>query len=804
MHAVLCVLIAIAVAVAPRASAQATRGTISGSVIDARTGASLPHATATLTPADGLGVLLDARGTTSSFAIARTVTTSVDGTYRFADLPIGAYHLRIQRLGYEPATIDVRLGDTGTSPLSIGLIVLPVRLRAVEVRAHDSSTAAGEQSTGSIEDARLAAAHARQRTFLSTDARELTLADIAESATLGGSDVLRSLLRLPGVTPLDDWSAKLWVRGNRWDHNRTYFDGLPLFDPLGVLGRTSGVSADAIGGAFLHPGVRPVSLGGDGATRIDLRSRPASVGGAWRGSAELSPFGASGAIERTLADTSAGILVTAHRSLGAWLPRDLFSEALAGRSYFDEQATARGDIDLGDGKRIEASGLFTRDARTLANEPDGDETNQVWRNGVSRVTFSSPVGPFVTSHTVGISQFASSSDRYVAQSPTDPVMTIPVTSSVEYVTVGGQIGSRAATRDASTVGYDLIMQRTSIHGTQQTLVTNPVVRRGELDYGAVWADRRNALGSVTLENGVRLDVGGGHGLDALRPAASTQAVVVVSPNTRLSIGASRVHEYIQGVDLPLVGQSQTLPTSWLTSGNDVPVMAVDNAMAGIEQWMGTAVLMAANVYVRHTVGDIADDPTPGPLFGRPLFVEATESAHGIEVSARKLIGRSTGLIAYSYGSATMHANGLSFPASADRTHSFDATMSLHLGSVNLGGAYTLASGAPYTRTVPAAALGQPGGSQILVREAPNAQRLPAYSSLDVSVDYARVIGGVALGAFGGMQNLLGRKNSTWYEISGYCENGQSQPVVSPQCANHDVLEAPVKRSLTVGLRLVVR
>src|SRR5262249_47207593 len=152
--------------------------------------------------------------------------------------------------------------------------------------------------------------------------------------------------------------------------------------------------------AFLHPGVRPVSLGGEGATRIDLRSRPASGGGAWRGSAEVSQFGASGSLERRFADTTAGILVTAHRSLGQWLPQDMFSEALAGRTYFDEQAAARGDIDLGGGKRIETSGLFSRDARTLANEPDGNETNQVWRNGVGRLTFSSPLGQLVTSHTV--------------------------------------------------------------------------------------------------------------------------------------------------------------------------------------------------------------------------------------------------------------------------------------------------------------------------------------------------------------------------------------------------------------------
>jgi len=797
--------------------AQAAAGTISGSVIDARTAAPLAHATATLTSADGNALLLDARG--ASFTLARTVTTSAEGTYRFTDLPIGAYHLRIQRLGYEPATIDVRLGDTGTSPVSIGLIVLPVRLRAVEVRAHDSTAIAGDQRGAVAEDPRLAAVHARQQAFLSTDARELTPADVAESATIGGSDVLRSLQRLPGVTPFDDWSAKLWVRGNRWDHNRVYYDNLPLFDPLGVLGRVSGVNADAIGGAFLHPGVRPVSLGGDGATRIDLRTRPASGAGAWRGSAELTQFGASGAIERATADTSAGFLMTAHHSLGQWLPTD---DALAGRSYRDEEATARGDLDLDGGKRLETSGLLTRDARIFPNEPDGNDINQEWRNAVGRVTFSAPFGPVVTSHHIGISHFSSSSDRYFsADSAPEPIDVLqphsiksrPVSSSVDYVTVGGQLAPRSPSPDLTTLGYDVILLHTKLEGTQENVVLGDTAvalarRATELTYGSVWVNRRTELGNgVTLENGGRLDIGGGHRLDAVRPSGSTQAAFALSPSVRVSVGASRVYQYIQGLELPIIGQGQTQPSSYLASGDDVPLMTVDNAMAGVERWVRPDVLVAGNVYVRRTTGAITDDPTPGSLSRRPLFVDATESASGIELSARKLMGRATGLVSYSFGSATMHSQGLSFPAPASRTHALDAALSLHVGSFNVGGAYTFTSGAPYTRSVTGAAAAQPGvpnNPQTVIREAPNAQRLPNYSSLDASVDYTRVIGAVTIVGFAGAQNLLGRKNATWYEISGYCENGQTQLVASPQCANNDVLSAPVKFAPTVGLRLVVR
>ena len=792
-----------------QASSGPPPGTISGSVIDATTSAPLARATVTLTSPDGL--LVDPRAGSSPLSLARTVTTSGAGAYRFNDLAIGSYRLRIQRVGYEPATIDVRLGETGSSPVSIGLVVLPVRLRAMEVRAHDSRASASDPSFPVGDDSRVAAARARQQAFLSTDARELTSADVAESATLGGSDVFRSMQRLPGVTQLDDWSAELWVRGNRWDHNRVYFDDLPLFDPLGVLGRTSGVSANAIGGAFLHPGVRPVSLGGEGATRIDLRSRPASTNGDWRGSAELTQFAASMAIENERADGSAGLLETAQHSLGGWVPRDaFFNEALGGRWFSDAQVTLRADADLGDGKRIVTSGLYTRDTR-LSHSDAGDQETQDWRNMAERVTFAAPIGSVATSHTIGFSHYTSSTSRFFALSP-DTVIASPAVSSVDYLALSGRLDPPRSRSDAATLGYDLIVQRSSLAGTHESPFwldsSQTFTRRsGALTYGSGWIDNRSSLGDrVTLEDGLRVDVGGGHGLDAVRLAGSAQALLALSANTRLSAGASRAHQYVQGVDLPLVGQGQTAPTSWLTAGGDVPVMAVDNAMAGIEQWVGTGTLVTANAYLRHTAGAIADDPAPGSLIHRPLFVDASESAHGVELSARQLIGRVTGFLDYSYSRATMTARGSTFTAPADRTHALNAGAFVHLGGFNLGTAYTLTSGAPYTRVVVTTTTNQvpSNGYQTAVREAPNALRLPNYASLDLSIDYRRTIrDNVVLIGFAGVQNAFDRRNATWYELSGFCDTGGAF-VAGPQCRDHDVLQAPVKRAPTIGLRLVVR
>jgi hypothetical protein len=495
---------------AQQAGAGAT-GTISGSVIDAMSSAPIARASVTLTPGEGLGVLSNARLQPSSVLLAHTVTTSPAGTYRFTDLPIGVYQLYVQRIGYAPATLEVRLGDTGTSPLSIGLVVVPVRLRAVEIHATDAKDATDVRLGAMTDDARVAAARARQQAYLSTDARELTTADVSESATLGGTDVLRSLQRLPGVTQLDDWSAKLWVRGNRWDHNRIYFDDLPLFDPLGALGQTSGVNADAIGGAFLHPGVRPVTLGGEGATRIDLRSRPAGGTGAWRGSAELSRFGASGALEHEREDSSAGFVVTAQHTLGDWLPNGLLSVGLGDRAVSDAQMTARGDVDLGNGRRLEASSLVSSDAHLwrLSAGP----SSQGWGNMAGRVTFRAPVGALAISHTLGVSHFATHADRWFARPAVDTAKTfngvenLPVTSSVDYFTLGGRVSAKTSTRDPLVVGYDLIAQHSSFGGPREAiywgdLTTEHASRRDGLAYGSVWADRRMELGDrASIETG---------------------------------------------------------------------------------------------------------------------------------------------------------------------------------------------------------------------------------------------------------------------------------------------------------------
>jgi hypothetical protein len=786
------------------AIADAQSGTISGSVVDASTLSSLARVAVSLTPANGEGLLSSPRDA-SPFGFARTTLTGARGEYQFADLPIGTYRLYIRRVGYLPTSIEVQLGEAAATSVSVGLVVAPIRLRAVEVRGVYEAAETREGDASVREAARAEAARARQREFLSTDTRELTHGDIDDAATTGGRDVLRALQRLPGVSQFDDWSAKIWIRGSTWEQSRLYYDGLPLFDPLAALGRTSGVSADAIGGAFLHPGVRPVSIGGEGAARVDLRSLSAMGHSKPWTSVELSRLGASATVARERADSTAGFILSAQHTLHPWFGQGEFFENTFGSAAFsDGQLAWRSDARLDARSHLETSALLTRDRRR------NQGFDQEWGNVLGRVTLRALLGPVATAHTVGVSRFSSSATRWwTYQADLSSPSTVgaqSVTSDVDYVTFGER--ALLATAAGTTQGgYDLIAQQAHLRGPRQVQFWGNVsldtfTRRGRLAYSSVWAEHRLPLGDrAVIDGGVRLDLGGRNGLDRVRPQGSLQSRITLAPGTLLSFGASRTRQYVQGTPLPDVAGTTT-PTLWMMSGADVPAAVIDNAMTGIERWIGSDVLIAANAYARRTRGSIAPDPIPGLLIEtRPIFVSANESAHGLEISARKLAGRMTGLVAYSYGKATTNALERSFPSTADRTHAFDATTRVRFGSVGVGGAYTLTSGAPFTRititpvtpTVP---------MNRFIHGEPNAQRLPAFSSFDLSLDYTRRVRAVTFSGFATIQNLFNRTNSTWYVLSGFCSDDFTAPNNSGACAGNDFLDSPVKLLPTFGVRAV--
>src|SRR5437667_2431690 len=264
-----------------------------------------------------------------------------------------------------PASLEIDLRGDSPFRVSVGLVVVPIALEAVDVAgASPAPIAIPRADADAAGRARLMAEEDRRGRFLASDTRALTGADLTEAVTLGETDLFRALQRLPGVATRDDFTAELWTRGGRWTDTRVTFDGLPLFSPVHVAGVFAGVDPDAVGSAFFHPGVRPAASGEGAAATLDLRSRPAMEPGL-HGLAELSVVSARAALEHGPNGAGIGWMLAARRSyldLAADLLAALKSDSTIAVPYSFTDLAGRLDISLGGARALEVSGLSAADA----------------------------------------------------------------------------------------------------------------------------------------------------------------------------------------------------------------------------------------------------------------------------------------------------------------------------------------------------------------------------------------------------------------------------------------------------------
>jgi hypothetical protein len=790
-------LLASAATAVAQSSASAVRrggvsGGVSGAVLDGRTGTAVEGATVVLQP-EVVGAFPAGPASGSAFAASsRTIVTGTDGGYRFDELPSGVYRLYVSRFGYRPWSLSVELRGSGVAPVAVALEPEPIPLRPVRSRgyargSYESADAFGTQAGL----ARMLAADLRRMKYLTTDARELTHADVIEAVTLGEPDVLRALQRLPGVTTRSDYTAELWTRGAPWSHTRVYYDGVPLYNPLHALGVLSGVGSSAIGAVWFHPGVRSAAIGEGAAGVVDLQSRRGSGGGELNMNADVSLLSAGLALDQRVLDGRAGWMLSGRHAYLDWIT-DLAHRATSRDDvrfpyHFSEVA---GNVDawLGERSSIDASWLWERDYLSSVRDDGVEPLRAEWGNIVARASFNARIGRLNTRHTAALSWH----DAVVSPQTAREYVGVPITiglrregdTNVGYQGVTATIWPEPASAagPAWSLGYGFEQQEVRYYGPQALPIPRyaftpatgeeavRVTWRGALQMGSLWAERLWSAGeTMGVRTGLRAEVG-----DAPREAGRLRLAPRLSvrytpiPEVALSAGASRVWQYVQSV-APGGMYLASLATTdvWILADEGTPALRADIATVGIETWLAPGRAVSLNTYVRQSTGYATPDPRPGRVYDRPSYVVGESFARGVEVSVRQLTGRVTGSASYTLSRADVDAMDMSYPASSDRRHVFSTTATLRATpALRTGAAFTAASGVPFTRAVssPEECADQPGcdPTRLPWLGLPNAERAPTFASLDLFVDWSGRMRGFDVGAYAQLRNALGRDNATIY------------------------------------------
>lgn len=770
-----------------------------------------------LEPAPG-GVLGPDRSS-GAIRMGRTTSTTTNGTYTYRGLPAGAYRLRVSRYAYRPAAVDIQVGRAAAASVSVGLVVEPVAMEPVVVFLAGSEAIALGDAFTRPRSARAALERDRQERWLPSDVRAVTRQDVVDGVTLAESDLFRALLRLPGVTTRDDYTAELWTRGAPWSHTRVTFDGLPLFNPLHGVGVFGGVNSDAIGAAFFFPGARPAAIGEGGAAVIDLASRPATPDEDLRGVAEVSLVSARAAIDR--GGPQGGWMAAGRRS---WL--DLVTWAIeaggGGEDIFVPYAfhdlTARGDLDLGGGRFLEASGLWMED-RVSGDVPDVAEAGPSrWGNAAGRVTLETPVGGLIARHTAGVTRFS-------AEGLSDPIELgegnnlfdpsgVRTDHEILYWTASTAIGPAAPDADRRwSAGAAVVGQSQSYRGPAPT----PHPRRTTLDslsiaedltHVALWGERRfSPMSSLRVDAGGRAELGGELvGASATRLAPRLAARWSAPGGASLSLAWTRTWQYAQALSLAGLSVGPRLHPNdlWFVASDSIPALASDIATLGGEVWIGDAWLASATGWLRRTDGITLPDPRPGPIENPGTFFPGENRARGLELSLRRLFGRWTTSLGYAWTRSQIEVDRRSFPATSERRHAVDAVATTLIGdSWRLGGAYRWASGAPFTRFFSAVFECPESGScrivQPAVVEEPNAERGPSWSTLDLLVEWTRARPGWSMSVFAQVSNVLNRDNALTYMGSNLC--GVEETLCQGLTGELDEFERGLPILPVVGVRM---
>jgi hypothetical protein len=796
-------------------------GVISGLIVDADHGRPLMGARVYLEPVQSGITAHRAHDGTPSFRYSHAVETDSGGAYRFEGILPGRYRVHVERPGFRRGQVEIDL-SRGAARLTVGMAVEPIALPQVVVSGDAMQPYARTMSPAAERlGARKAAVVARQGTYLETDVRTLTAGQVTEAVTAGEADLFRALQRLPGVGRRDDYTAVLWTRGAPWVQTRVYFDGLPLYNPTHAGSLFSSISPNGVGAVTYHPGVRSAEWGEGAAGILDLRSRSGRAHRGVAGSADLSLVSAQLALDGALNGGQARWMVAGRRThvdilTGVWDVVQPHHELRVPYDFAD--VTARVDLELGP-LAIMASGLNERDR--LRGDIPGLLVGNTgrWGNRLGQVAIALPLGPIEIRANRGSTRFATVVNeawRNPGPPRHDEVRLPALESGIDHDRTGVRLGSRPGSFQAVhwAVGYDAVAERIRYNGPFSLLLEGipglvrdsldrvPFRLTGQRSYGASWGQARFALvESLMVEAGLRVETGdsvrnGGERL--VSPRLSTRW----SPTQALtfSAGWGRSFQYTQAIGAAAgpLGPQLHLGHLWVLAGRGYPALRSDIGTVGAELWAGEAWLLGANLYHREASGITEPDPHPGEIRPDRSHVEAESTARGVELSARRLVGRWTASAGYTFARAETRVDSLRFPGSADVRHSVDATAAYRVDDrLRIGGAFSFASGVPFTRVVA-------GGDGPPRLETPGANRTPAFASLDLMVEYAAVMAGLNATAYVQLLNALGRRNRVTYAGSVDCSAvvlaGGSQPCASGADV-HDRFRSGLPRLPLVGFRI---
>ena len=605
---------------------------------------------------------------------------------------------------------------------------------------------------------------------------------------LGELDVLRVVQTLPGVSTMGEVASGINVRGGASDQTLILLNGNTLYNPMHLFGFFSAFNGEMISETQLYKGGIPSRFGGRTSAVMDLQTRVADWQ-KWHASVSLGLLTSKATLEAPLMPGRVTLLLAGRSTYSDWMLRHLPERSgyRGGTACFwDANATLSAIINSRHTLRASAYCSHDRFSLPVSTEQDATAETDGYTNLNASVEWRGRYTDRLTSVvSVGFDHYdfynRDTRVRYTASQYSYRIDQYFLRGTADYM-LTSQHRLQAGLHSQF---YDVMPGRLEPYENFSGVTHRTLTRDHAFESALFAEDTWTPLAQLTVVGGLRYSV-----FNALRtgkrhiwqaPEVRLSASWKVTADQSLQVGFNTMHQYIHKVSNSTI---MSPIDSWTLSNACIRPESGWQFSAGYV-WQSQAMMyeFSAEVYYKRlseylTYRSAAQLTMNDDLENDALAVRGR--AYGIEFQLRKMRGRFSGWLNYTFARTQLQQNdveastaingGCWFSADHDRPHSVKAVANYKFTSryvLSLNGEYS--SGRPVS--VPSGAYyNSRSGIWVPFYAERNGYRMPDYIRLDMafSIEPSHHLTNLFRHWLSfGVYNLLGRRNaySIYYETT---------------------------------------
>jgi len=271
---------------------------------------------------------------------------TITNTYGFYSITLteGTYKLEFSFLGYQAQWIDVNLFEN--KKINVALYETTEEIESVEIVAEgrDVNIREVEMSTNTLQ--------------------MKTIQQLPQ--LLGETDIIKTILLLPGVIQASEASGGFHVRGGSVDQNLILLDNAHVYNASHAVGFLSVFNADAIKDLKLYKGGIPAEFGGRLSSVLDIHMKEGNKE-EFHGAGGVGTITSRLTIEGPIYPGKASFMISGRRTYAdLFLPFAKDSLAKESQLFFYD-LNAKLNWSINEKNRVFLSGYFGRDVFKLAD-----------------------------------------------------------------------------------------------------------------------------------------------------------------------------------------------------------------------------------------------------------------------------------------------------------------------------------------------------------------------------------------------------------------------------------------------------